>query len=160
MSYTNNISSLALTTLARKFNSLDLTEIAKKTGLIKRNTSKFSADGFLLSLLQAVSSGQGSLQNLVLQLSQILNCSLSRQGLHYRFKPEALLFLQEVSDSLYQLQAGSNKGSCFKRVLLQDSTQLRLPPKSSKHYKGIGNKWGPKGSAKIDIALSIVVNWN
>lgn len=78
MSYTNNISSLALTTLARKFNSLDLTEIAKKTGLIKRNTSKFSADIFLLSLLQAVSSGQGSLQNFVLQPSLLSNLLILR----------------------------------------------------------------------------------
>ena len=144
-----------LPALAQKLDNLDLEAIAIKTGLIERVTTAFSAEGFLISLLQAVCRGKGSLRDIAQNLSQVTHKGLSRQAIDYRFKKskdEALLFLQAVSEALMEeSQQAIIEHNHFGRVLLQDSSQLRLPKGNSKHFKGISNQYGVKSSAKIDI---------
>jgi len=145
--YTNT----TLPKLVQHFEHIDLNAIAVQTGLIKRRTAKFNAEAFLLTLLQAVTSGQGSLQNIVVGLSQILTQPLSKQGLSYRFKNEGLDFLKQVSQELNHSLTHTDEAKNFGRVLLQDATQIRLPPRNSQHYKGMSNQWGAKASAKLDV---------
>lgn len=144
-----------LPSLTQKLSKLDLEALAVETGLIERVSPKFSAEGFLLSLLQCVCLGKGSLQNIAQNLSQIQHEGLSKQAIDYRFKKnrrEALLFFEAVSEALLkESQQALLEHKHFGRVLLQDSSQLRLPKSNAKHYKGISNQYGEKSSAKLDI---------
>lgn len=149
-----------LPALVQKLAKLDLEALAIKTGLIERKTPKFSGEGLLLSLLQAVCLGQGSLKNIAQNLSQIHHKGLSKQAIDYRFKKsgkEALLFLQAVSEALMEeSRITVLEHNHFGRVLLQDASQLRLPKQNSDHYKGISNQWGEKSSAKIDLVKDVL----
>ena len=155
---TTKYATATLPALTQKLSKIDLTSLAIETGLIERVTPKFSAEGFLLSLLQGVCLGQGSLTNLARNLAHIHHQGLSKQAIDYRFKKsekEALLFLQAISKALIkESQTSQNtvlEHNHFSRVLLQDSTQVRLPKQNAKHYKGTSNQWGEKSSAKIDL---------
>ena len=144
----------SLPALAQKLGTIDLEELAIETGLIVRKTQKFSATSFTISLLQSLCTGKGSLTNIASQMGDINSTSLSKQGLNYRTqKSKSVTFLKALSQALSERQSAAvAKGQHFNRVLLQDSTQARMPTKNSEHYKGISNQWGAKSSAKIDTA--------
>ena len=132
----------------------EIESLAKQVGFIKRRTQGFSASGFLLSLLKAVTGGKGSLSHLATSLGATEVRTLTRQGLAYRFSSQGLKFMQECLALVgADLHKPKHKGLIpmkFSRVILQDATQVRLHPKNAKHYKGIGNKSGAVSCAKLD----------
>ena len=137
----------------------EVENLATKTGFIKRRTRGFSASGFLLSLLKAVAGGKGSLNQLATSLGANEARSLTKQALAYRFSTQGLKFMQECLASLNRdLYKPKDKGSTSvndTRILLQDATQVRLHPKNSQHYQGIGNKSGAVSCAKLDTISNL-----
>jgi hypothetical protein len=140
-----------LPALIQELDKIDYQKIAIQTGLIKRITKGFCAQGYLLGLLKAVASGDGSLRKLASNLaSSVGTASLSKQALHYRVNESAVNFLKKVSTHLLN-SVITAEGQTFLRILIQDSSQLRLPKQNSEHYRGIGNQWGEKSSSKLDL---------
>jgi len=134
-----------------------LDNLAKEAGFIRRKTSRFSATGFFLSLLKAVGSGQSSLNQLCISLAQHQPRALCKQGLAYHFSEPALDFLKRLLDKVNE--ASSNVPgieSRFGRILLQDSTQLRLHPGNAAHFKGMGNDAGATAAAKLDVISNLL----
>ena len=70
--------------------------LAKETGFIQRRSSKFSGEGFVLTLLKGVLSGKGSLNQLAGILGRTGVRPLSRQALWERVDKRAVSFMQEV----------------------------------------------------------------
>lgn len=159
--FKTNYVTTTLPALTSALSNLDLELLARETGFIKRRTPGFSAEGFLISLLQSVSHGKGALRDLAVNLAKIYpHRPLSKQAVHYRFNEQALSFLEKISQELQGSMLSTTKinvkKQVFSRVLLQDATQLRLPPKNHKHYKGISNQWGPKSAAKMDLIKDVL----
>jgi hypothetical protein len=63
----------------------DLNLIANQTRLIIRNTRKFTAAGFLQSLLSSVATGLASLNQIAGDLKDRNHPGMARQSLHQRF---------------------------------------------------------------------------
>jgi len=145
-----------LPALTHGLSNIDFHQIAIQTGLIKRVTRGFTAEGFFLSLMKAVASGDASFRKLASNLAESVQVkSLSKQALHYRASENAINFLKTISTQLLNTPLTSkNRG--FNRVLLQDSSQLRLAPKNSEYYTGTSNQWGPKSSAKLDLIKDLL----
>lgn len=134
-----------------------LEQLAKQTGFIRRKTSRFSATGFLLSLLKAIGSGQSSLNQLCISLAQHHPRALCKQALAYHFSEPALLFLQHLLTKVNETSTSMpGMQSRFKRILLQDSTQLRLHPGNAHHFKGMGNDSGATSAAKLDVISNLL----
>ena len=74
----------------------DLEQLATQTGLITRRTPHFSAEGFLLTLLKAVSTGQASFSQMAATLGDSEIRTLSRQALHQGLKSPTITFLHSV----------------------------------------------------------------
>ncbi|MGD9420186.1 MAG: hypothetical protein Q7R22_014715, partial [Verrucomicrobiota bacterium JB025] len=62
----------------------DLDRIATQTGMVVRKSKKFTPDAFLLTLMNSVVTGKGSLNQHVTCLKDRVEKSMARQSLHQR----------------------------------------------------------------------------
>lgn len=147
-------STLPAATLSKLFGNLD--GIARASGLIKRRSRKFSADGFLLTLFGAVCHGNASFQKMSMRLSEFQSSSLTKQSLHQRFDESSVTFLKAILESLLLQQSSTLlEAARFSRVLVQDSTQLWMNRKNCKHYRGVANNSGDQSAAKLDLIMDL-----
>lgn len=126
-----------------------LNHFAKQSGFIVRKTPGFSADGFLLSCLKAISSGKASFRALARCLVHGGAKPLSRQALHYRSNHSGVEFLREVARELTGKLSSSAVSKEFTRILIQDSTQLRMHRGNVEHFRAVSNQGGPTAGAKL-----------
>ena len=93
----------------------DLDLIASQTRLIIRNSRKFTAAGFLQSLLSSVATGLASLNQIAGDLKDRDHPGMARQSLHERFDIRSTAFLMAVLGDLMQQRystAATAIGSC------------------------------------------------
>ena len=121
----------------------DLDAIARKSGLILRQSHKFSASGFLLALLRSVTKGDASLNQLAMQLGTFQSGAMSRQAMHKRFSSASTAFLLGVYQRLLKEKSRSafeGLGEVpFKRVLVEDSTIISMAKSNAGHFPNNGN---------------------
>lgn len=147
--------SLPASTLPALLGNLD--ELARSSGLIRRASRKFSAEGFLLTLLNAVCRGQASFREMAMSLASRQSAGLARQSLHERFHPGATRFLQAVLGRvLHPRVRGCGKASPFARILVEDSTQLWMPKKNASIYRAVANTSGDTAGAKLDFVIDLM----
>ena len=120
-----------------------LEEIARRTHFVVRNSRKFSVAAFLLVILQSVSSGKASFNQLAMALMDLNLLSTSKQAIHKRINKHAVSFLHQVIQDLlvgysdYVLEEFNNRG--FNRILVEDSSTLRLPKSNAELFPAHGN---------------------
>lgn len=148
-------STLPAATLKKLLGQLD--HLARSVGLIQRRSRKFSAEGFLLTMLHAVCQGRASFGAMAMRLAEFESASLTRQSLHGRLQEKAVLFLEKVLTSLLIEREVSSVGEMsFLRVLIQDSTQFWMNRKNSRHYRGVSNNSGETAGGKLDLIMDLV----
>lgn len=81
----------------------DLGLLESQTRLVVRKSPKLTPDGFLQSLLSAVGLGQGSFNQLVGLLNDLVDSPMARQSLHERLGPESTAFLLAVLSDLMEV---------------------------------------------------------
>jgi len=154
----NTISGAKLAVRSKKLFS-KLSSIARETGLIIRHSFKFNAEGFLLSLLQSVSSGQGSCNQIAVALALNGAKPLSRQALWNRVDAKAVSFMMEVTRRAVE-QRWSNEvliaSKLFARVLLEDSSQVKLPAANHECFPAHGNGKSETAGCKLDLAFDLL----
>ena len=136
----------------------DLDSLARQSGLISRTSRKFTAQGFLLSLLQGVAWGGASLNQLALGLAKFHHQSLSRQALHQRFSPASSEFLVRVISHLLAQKRPALPGlkNCeFRRILIEDSTVISMAKSNAEHFPNNGNRRGMTAGAKINLVTDL-----
>ena len=109
----------------------DLHLIAKETELIIRESKKFTAAGFLQSLLSAVVTGQASSNQIAGELKDRTSHGMARQSLHERFDINSTAFMMAVLFDLMQQRyrpvVAVIQGSGIQRILIEDaSSQVML----------------------------------
>lgn len=137
----------------------DLDHLAVQSGLIVRQTRKFSAQGFLLVLLKSVSTGHASFGQMAAYLGQSEARSLSRQALHQRMNPPVITFLQSVLQRVMDSSVGAATGGVkfpFRRILLEDATQFRMHPKNHPSFRAVANNSGTTAGAKVDVVMDLI----
>lgn len=138
----------------------DLEKIAIATKLIIRKSSKFSAEGFLTSLLFAASSGQGSLNQIVQNLKNRVIQAMARQSLFERFSPKSTAFLcgvlQDLMEQRYQPVRSAFSNSKIRRIIVEDASAQVLPKSNAKNFPAHGNHHGKTAGVKIDFAYDLL----
>lgn len=128
--------------------------IAKEVGLVMRSSRKFSAKGFLLTLLKTVSGGASSYNQMSMEMGKTHPLSMSRQGLSQRFSSYSTAFLLEVISTVISEKATLVTRpfrEVFRRILIEDSTVLPIARSNSKEFPGNGN--GKVGTAGCKVNL-------
>lgn len=139
----------------------DLDQIAIQTKLVVRQSKKFSPDAFLCSLLEAVSSGKGSGNQIASHLGDRLDRSMARQSMHDRFTEKSTAFLVAVhADLLEQRYRPAHqafaKQALIKRIFTEDCTGIALPKSNAQTFPAHGNHHGATAGVKIDFAYDLL----
>lgn len=137
-----------------------LEEIAIKTKLIIRKSPRFSADAFLMCLLSAVTSGKGSLNQIVQNLMTRVLRPMARQSLFERFSPKSTAFLQHVLQDLmeqrYRPIQPALANSVIRRIIIEDASSQVLPKSNAEAFPAHGNHHGQTAGVKIDFAYDLL----
>ena len=122
-----------------------LESIATQSGLIVRRSKKFSAGGLLTALLKAVISGKGSFTEMAMVLADTEAGSLTPQALWKRIDAKATDFMREVlAQAMMQRWLKEHIIACdrFSRVIIEDSSQAKLPKANAETFPAHGNDKG------------------
>lgn len=137
-----------------------LDALARQCGLITRRSRKFSAQGFVLSLMQGAIRGTSSLNHLAMALGTFEEATLSRQALHKRFSPESSDFLQNVIGALIAHRQHERlrplQGGPFRRVLVEDTTVISMAKSNATDFPNNGNGQGATAGAKVRLLSDLL----
>ena len=138
----------------------DLDQLARQTQLVQRQSYKFTPHGFLCSLLQSVTTGMGSLNQIAGQLHERTGFAMARQSLHERFSKKSTAFLLktlgELMEQRYKPATEGLIGGQIRRLVIEDSSSLRLPKSNAKHFPAHGNDCGETAGVKIDFTYDLL----
>lgn len=142
--------------------SINLDDIASKTGLVRRHSPKFSPSCFLQSLLSAVISGQASLSQIAAGLGLRVGKSLSKQALQKRFDQSSSDFLAEVIAQLavthFRNRVSRLDKSGFTRVLVEDSSFCSMHRGNAAGFPAHGNGQVDTAGFKIDLCYDLLTD--
>ncbi len=147
------------------FSSIDLDQIAKQSGFMKRKPQKIHPQHLLFSLFILVLGDGNSLTNLATKIGLLSNCVISKQAVHKRINAALIKFLKTILSVAMIQSAKIKKGQyCnrrlfvnFKRVLLQDSTSIKVDPKLATVFPGTQNQARKKNATlKIQAVIDIL----
>lgn len=145
--------------LSNQLRRIDLAGIARECGWLKRAGGKLSPEVFCQALVCSTQISAASLRVLAFVSGAISSISVSKQALHKRVDEKALSFLRSVLQAAASVRlsaAGSAGERRFKRVVIQDSTSLKLPLRMSGSYPASGNENGPAAGMKIHATYELI----
>ena len=146
----------------------DLERLAKETGCYLRKPRKLSILLFTAAILDAVLKGKAlSLRKQALNISLMGGITYAKQSFAQRIRPATAVYMRAVL-GLFISEAASKdkvKGSLkkafklFNRVLIQDSTCVKLHPSLAPHFPGASNHTGKKLSTlKLQATFDLMRN--
>jgi hypothetical protein len=134
----------------------EIGRIARRSGFMKRRPRKIEPGMFLQALVLMTVSPVFSMRALAIHLGLLSRNVVSKVAVFLRMKPTAIDFVREVlfnsvsATSRLKEEIGKGVFAFFRRVLLQDSTILSLPPKLATYFPGSKNRSG-KTSASVRL---------
>lgn len=145
------------------FEEIELEEPARQSGFVQRKPKKITPLLFLQAAIVLVSQSAVSLSRWAALLGVLGDMRLAKQSLWERINQGAVEFLQQILAVVIGQRVG---GSCqpvpealkvFKRVLIQDSTVIKLTAKLAAIFPGSSNQRGAKnGQLKIQAIYELL----
>lgn len=138
-----------------------LNSIAFETGLIERQRL-LSALDILYSFCMTSTSGEVSYNTLAVQIESGGGASVSKQSVHKKVAEQCILFFEKVLERIILQRLESNNiatyaNKCkFKRILLQDSTVIKLPIRLYELFSGVSNGHSKVCNARIQGTYDLV----
>ena len=127
---------------------------------MKRHSRKFSAAGFLQSLLSSVVTGLASLNQIAGDLKDRNHPDMARQSLHQRFDTRSTAFLMAVlcdpMKQRYSTAATVIGSSGIQRILIEDASGQVMPKSNADAFPAHGNHHGKTAGVKIDLAFDLL----
>ena len=141
-----------------------IASFAKKSSLVQRVSPDFCPEKFLIAFLQAVVTGEASLNEIAMDLEgPTADETNSTQTLQQRItRTETGLegFLLYCLIHVLNFRTDEKKStllkSPFKRILTEDSSFLRLLKKNAEHFPAHGNTHGKTAGAKTDLIFDLL----
>ncbi len=143
-------------------NAEDVIRLAFESGFCKRNSGKISALDFLLYFCQESLSGSVSYNDLAAKIEFQTGVNASRQAYHQRMGDECDAFFQSVLETVmlskYQAEDVQKliRLKHFSRILVQDSTIIRLPQRLFEQFSGVKNGHTSVCNARIQSVYDLI----
>lgn len=152
----------------KKLNKIPFEKLSKESRFCKRKPRKITPKEFLIGFFLMVFSPEGNTyKNWSSKIGLVIKDTVSKQALWKRMHEGQIKFLQGVLGELVNrtireecLVKVKSKLNYFKRVIIEDSTHIKLNEKHSKYYPGNRN-WDQKDDKailKIQAAYELVSN--
>jgi hypothetical protein len=136
-------------------NRKNIRKLAFETGFCKRHSGKISAPDFIVHLCLESISGTVSYNDLAARVEARTGIAASRQAYWERTDEPCVRFFQSILEHVmlskcnpHQIQSIKRLGR-FKRILLQDSTIIKLPLRLFEVFSGVNNAHGAACNARI-----------
>ena len=137
-----------------------LDRIARETKLIQRTSHKFSAAGFLVTLLKATIKGDTSLNHLVMHLAGFVRKPMTRQAMFQRFGPASSAFLLSVMRQILSQRFPSAdevlRSGSFGRVIVEDSTVVSMAKSNAENFPNNGNRHEMTAGCKCLLIADLI----
>lgn len=159
--YTELDKSELLERLSEFFSAEHLENLARKTKMVQRSTSRLSGKMFvILNSLFIQSLDQVSLSDQCEFLSDYYGVRLTKQSLDERYNTDAVRFMRAVFSELLakvliQPQGLSSITCVFKRIYVEDSTSFQLSGQLATFYKSAGGATSGS-SIKLHLAFELI----
>jgi len=137
-------------------------ELARETGFQKRAPRKIDPVVFAQVLHQQSLTGACSYNDLALRIDEECGGGVSRQAVGKRMHEECVSFLEAILERALRLRlAGTEEAwigarGKYKRVLVQDSTVVRLPVRLFEMYSGVANAHTKVCNARIQVVYDLI----
>ena len=143
-----------------------LDQLARETKFIQRKGKHRCPSFVKLLIFNELDQSQLSLLDLKLDLQTHFDCSVSREAIHKRFTPEAVVFMKALLAKLIELRLVTEKSmpsalKSFNRLFIKDSTKFSIPKEFADTYPGYNGFH--KGSALMNIQYEydlLSANWS
>lgn len=136
--------------------------MASELCFTKRNTAKFDAPDFLAVFCLESQKGSPSYNDLAARIEAIYGISTSKQALCKRINQSCVLFFQAVLAKAIKIRiedeeiTGHIDYGKYKRILIQDSTIIKLPLKLFDVFSGVSNSNTAVCNARIQGVYDLV----
>ena len=143
-------------------NILDIDSLAFETGFCKRIPQKISPSNFLLSFFLCFRNAHFSLRNWSVQLSYIVGEPVSFQAIDKKIQFHKVDFIKQLFCKACKLKFSRShenivgKLSVFPRILIQDSTIVKLPDKHHAYSSGVSNGKIVKALTRIQCCVDLM----
>ncbi|RPH75430.1 IS4 family transposase [bacterium] len=132
--------------IEKQFSRIPIKKLAKQSGFCKRKARKIKPKDLIIAFIQTIASKRSTYSNWANQIGILINGTVSKQAVSKRMREPLILFLKSVlkkmmEDSLRSRLKGKacEKLRQFNRILIEDSTSIKLNNKLSKAYPGNKN---------------------
>ena len=132
------------------FKGKRLMALARTTGFVKRSPRKIDPENFLMALFLRVTQGANTLSNIAMNIGMLKGVRISKQAVSKRMRSAVVPYLQGVlAHAIARRLHGlaRMKTLPFARILIHDSTTVRLPSQLAAAFPG------NKNQRKTTIAL-------
>lgn len=135
--------------------------MAIDTGFIKR-FRKLNGLDYLIILLYNVAKDIVSYNTMASTFLDNIDKSVFKQALHKAMsKPAFVVFIDRIFNELLQSKLGISNNklkSGFKRIIIEDSTVIKLPQRLFEYFSGVRNQITQVANARIQLAIDIQTN--
>jgi|APTNR8051073442_1049403.scaffolds.fasta_scaffold12705_3 hypothetical protein len=142
---------------------LDINHIAFETGFCKRESRKISPSDFLKSFFICFSKSKYSLRNWSVVLSSLIGQFVSFQAIDKKIQFQKVDFVKKLFSMACSVNLNKFTAqyigdlSKFGRVIIQDSTLVKLSDKHYEHTSGVSNGLVKKALSRIQSTIDLAM---
>lgn len=121
-------------------------KLARQTGFVQRKVKKISPVAFFKALCTYALEGSPSYNDLAIRSQTEQGITVSKQAYWKKVNPNCVLFFELLLAKVIQIKMIKEQGSAlkryrfqYKRILVQDSTIIKLPQRLFSLFSGVSN---------------------
>ena len=143
------------------FDRTKLNSLAIENKFIER-IRKLDGLDYLLALLHNVTKEVVSFNTMASTFVDDIDKCVTKQALHKAMSKEFfIVFIDKIFNELLQTKLGianSKLKSKFRRIVIQDSSIIKLPQRLYEFFSGVKNNFSQVANARVQVALDILTN--